>query len=168
MENENTNNQGTTQGTEQNESNVDYIEAIKKLRESTVDKSEYDKLKEDNRKLLDSLINGETIDVQNQKEKVDVNKIRKELFSEDCDMCNLDYISKALDLRDAIIEQGGRDPFLPYGEKIMPTDEDIATAEKVAEALKDCVEYADGDSSIFTSELQRIMVDTAPARKRGR
>lgn len=140
--------------------NVDYIEAIKEIKANTVDKEAYNKLKEENKKLLDSLINGEAINQQSHVEKVDISELRKDLFNNE--HSNIEYVEKALQLRDEIIKQGGKDPFLPYGEKILPTDEDIATANRVAEKLRECIEYADGNSDIFTTELQRIMIDTAP------
>ena len=39
----------------------DYIEAIKSLKQNTVDKTAYDALRSENKKLLESLINGEEI-----------------------------------------------------------------------------------------------------------
>jgi hypothetical protein len=41
----------------------------------------------------------------------------------------------------------------------MPTDEDVRTAQKVADVLQECVDYAEGDSAVFTNELQRRLVD---------
>ena len=35
------------------------------------------------------------------------------------------------------------------------TDDDFAKAEKVAAVLQECVDYADGDSNVFTDELKR-------------
>ena len=139
--------------------NVDYIEALKEMKNNTVDKATYEKLKDEHSKLLKSFINGEKLNVQ-QEEPVNIEELRNNLFNKESS--NLEYVTNALKLRDAIIEQGGKDPFLPYGEKIIPTDEDIATANRVAQVLKDTVEYANGDSAIFTTELQRIMVDTGP------
>ena len=40
---------------------VDYVAAIKELKDNTVPKNQYAKLKEENKKLLQSLINGESI-----------------------------------------------------------------------------------------------------------
>ena len=40
------------------------------------------------------------------------------------------------------------------------------TNKAVADALEDCIEAANGDSAIFTNELQRIMVNTAPQRRK--
>ena len=146
------------------ESGVDYIETINQLKANTVSKESYAKLQEENKKLLQSLVNGETITVE--KEATDIGELRKELFSADTDLSNLDYMTKAMELRDAIIEQGGTDPFLPYGKKIMPTDEDIATANRVADVIKECIEYAEGDSAVFTNELQRRMIDSSNGRRK--
>lgn len=154
-------------GAENNQNGVDYIEAIKKLKENTVSKEDYERVQEENKKLLQSLINGETIDPA-EEEKPDIDALRKELFSEECELNNLEYTSKALQLRTAIMEAGGIDPFLPYGKKIVPTEEDIETANRVAQVLQECVEYAEGDSAVFTNELQRRMIDTSPAGGRKR
>lgn len=144
-----------------------YIEAIKEMKANSVDKAAYDKLKEENKQLLDALINGGQVTQELQKEPVDIDSLRKRLFGGEAELSNLDYMKTALELREALLDQGSPDPFLPYGQNIAPTDEDIRTADRVAEAIKSCIDYADGDSEIFTNELQRIMVDTSPV-KRGR
>lgn len=148
--------------------NMDYIEAIKEMRNNTVSKEAYSKLQDENKKLLQSLINGEAIEGQVIPEEVDISKIRQELFSTDKSLSNLEYCEKALQLRNAILEKGGVDPFLPYGHQITPDQVDIEAADRVARILQNCIDYADGDSSIFTNELQRVMVDTSPQRKPGR
>lgn len=144
-----------------------YIEALKEMKKNSVDKAAYDKLKEENKQLLDALINGGQVTQELQKGPVDIDSIRKKLFSGEAELTNLDYMKTALELREALLDQGSPDPFLPYGQNIAPTDEDIRTADRVAEAIKSCIDYANGDSEIFTNELQRIMVDTSPI-KRGR
>ena len=144
-----------------------YIEALKQMKANSVDKAAYDKLKEENKQLLDALINGGQVTQELQKEPVDIDSLRKKLFNGDAELNNLDYMKTALELREALLDQGSPDPFLPYGQNIAPTDEDMRTADRVAEAIKSCIDYADGDSEIFTNELQRIMVDTSPV-KRGR
>lgn len=148
-----------------NDSN-DYIEAIKEMKQNSVSKEAYEKLKAENKQLLDSIINGTELPQSQREEPVDINKLRKELFSTDTDMSNLEFVSNALKLRDELISRGEKDPFLPAGEKIIPTEEDIQTANRVASILRDCVEYADGDSSIFTTELQRLTIDSSPMRRR--
>ena len=110
----------------------------------------------------DALVIGKEIELGKKEEPVDINKIRKDLFNRDGHMSNLDYISSALKLRDALLEKGERDPFLPYGDKVNLTAEHYDKAETVATVLKECVEFADGDSGIFTAELQRRTKDVMP------
>lgn len=142
----------------------DYISAIKEMKANSVDRSVYDKLKSENKQLLDALVNGKEIEFSKE-EPVDIVKLRKDLFNKDGHMSNLEYVSTALKLRDALIEQGERDPFLPYGEKVNLTAEHYDKAETVATVLKECVEFADGDSGIFTAELQRRTKDVMPMRR---
>ena len=137
--------------------NTDYIAAIKELKENSVDRSKYDALKAENKKLLDSIVNGTEIAQQQTEEKKSVEELRKNYLKED--QTNLEYIENTLKLREALMAKGEPDPFLPIGNQILPTDEDIATANKVADVLQQCVDYAEGDSSVFTNELQRRIVD---------
>ena len=140
---------------------IDYIEAIKEMKQNSVDRSAYDKLKSENKQLLDALVNGKEIEITKE-EPVDIDKLRKDLFNKDAHMSNLEYVSTALKLRDALIEKGERDPFLPYGDKVSLTAEQCDKAEQVATVLRECVEFADGDSGIFTAELQRRTKDVMP------
>lgn len=138
---------------------VDYIEAIKEIKQNSVDREAYNKLREENKRLLNSLVNGESVDVKKE-EPVDIDALRDKLFNKES--TNLEYISNALKLREELMKQGKPDPFLPYGNNILPTEEDIKTANRVAKVLQECVDYADGDSNVFTNELQRITVDVLP------
>ena len=137
--------------------NTDYIAAIQELKQNSVDRVKYDQLKAENKKLLDSIVNGTSIEMPAAEEKKSIAELREAYLKED--QSNLEYISNALKLREALIQAGEPDPFLPVGSQIMPTDEDVATANKVASVLQECVDYAEGDSSIFTNELQRRLVD---------
>jgi hypothetical protein len=144
---------------------TDYIEALKEMKQNSVTRESYDKLKSENKKLLDALVNGKEIDIKKE-EPVDISKLRKDLFNRDGQMSNLDYVSTALKLRDALIEKGERDPFLPYGEKVNLTAEHYDKAEQVATVLRECVDFADGDSGIFSAELQRRLKDSMPTRRK--
>lgn len=142
---------------------IDYIAAINELKANSVDITKYMKVKEENQKLLKSLINGETID--QPEEKVDINSLRKELYGGGS-MSNLDYWTKTMKLREAIMESGKPDPFTPQGKNIVASDADRAAAQKVADCINHCIEVADGDSLVFTNELQRLTADTAPIKRR--
>lgn len=147
----------------------DYMEVINDLKKNTVSKEEYDKLREENKMLLKNIANNVPApsDDEPKQEPVDVNKLREELFNTDNqDMTNLEYITKVMELRKALMDRGERDPFLPSGQNILPTDEDIKTANRVAEVYQNCIDIADGNPDIFTQELQRVTVDVAPQNKR--
>ena len=134
----------------------DYLAAINELKQNSVNREDYNKLKAENKKLLDSIVNGTPVEVQSPQRK-SIEELRAAYLKED--QTNLEYISNALKLREALIAEGKPDPFLPIGEQILPTDEDIAAANKVASVLQECVDYAEGDSAVFTNELQRRLVD---------
>ena len=68
----------------------DYIEAIKNLKQTTVDKSAYDSLRAENKKLLESLINGEEIQPQNKVLSESIDELRHDILSNDS-LTNLEY-----------------------------------------------------------------------------
>ena len=147
----------------------DYIDQIKKLKENSVSKDDYDKLRADNKRLIDALANGTNIEGKVEP-KIDaienINNLRKKLFSKGSNLDNLEYCKTAVELRDALIENGARDPFLPFGHNVVITESDNESAERVASVLKECIDYADGDSDIFTNELQRRSVDIVIPKKK--
>ena len=135
----------------------DYLEAIKNLKETTVDRSKYDALKAENKKLLDAVVNGQEINVPQESKTRDVQTIREELFNHEHN--NLEYVTLALELRNTLIAEGKPDPFLPVGRQISPTREDEEIAAKCAQVYQECIDYADGDSELFTNELMRRTKD---------
>ena len=143
-----TNESGTVE-----DSTPDYLAAIQELKQNSVDRSEYDKLKAENKKLINAVVNGQTIEGNEGPTSRPINEIREELFNHEHN--NLEYVKLALELREAIISEGKPDPFLPVGSQIAPTTDDVEKAEKVAQTYKECIDYADGDSKLFTQELMR-------------
>ena len=146
----------------------DYLDAINKIKANSVSKSDYDKLKADNKQLLDAIVNGARIEAPEATAAPtkSIEELRKNVFKEDS--TNLEYWTNVMELRNALLTKGERDPFLPYGNKIVPTNEDYESAQRVADVVQQCIDYAQGDSAVFTNELQRRTVDTSPvtARKR--
>ena len=146
----------------------DYLAAIKELKEKSVDRSEYDKLRAENKKLIDAVVNGqpgqeEPAAVKHSKEQID--ELRNDLFNSPKELSNLEYVTKAMELREALMENGEPDPFLPVGKQISPTRDDLEGAEKVAQVYRECIDYAEGDSEVFTNELMRRTRDVKLPRK---
>lgn len=146
-------------GTQAEDMTQDYLAAINELKANSVDRQKYDQLKAENKKLLDSIVNGQEIELPKETNKRSIKELREELFDGTKELSNLDFVKDALELRSQLIAEGEPDPFLPIGNQISPTDSDIATANKVAEVLQECIDYAEGDSAVFTNELQRRTVD---------
>ena len=139
-----------------------YIDEIQNLRENTVSKDQYEKKCEENRKLIQSLANGTPLPGAAQEPpKPSIDELRKTLANGD-QRSNLEHVKTVLALRNSLIEKGEQDPFVPQGANVKPEATDWATAQRVADAFQSCVDYADGDSEIFTTELMRITKDSAP------
>lgn len=137
----------------------DYIEAIKSLKQNTVDKTAYDALRSENKKLLESLINGEEIQPKNKVLTESIEELRKDVLTNDS-LTNLEYWDKVLKLRSALLKRGDEDPFVPQGNKVAATQADYATAEKVATIMQEMVDNAAGDAGVFLNEFQRRVKDT--------
>ena len=144
--------------------NEQYIAAIEELKANTVSRDAYNKLRNENKQLLDALVSGKEIPQEPTKAPTPT-ELRQKLFGGE-DLSNLEYVETALALRNSLIEAGERDPFLPFGEKVDLTSEQIEMAEKVAAGLQEMVEFAEGDSGIFSAEYQRRVKDVALPRGR--
>ena len=148
-------------GTEsQIDTNQDYISALNEMKKNTVSKEAYDKLREDNKKLLDTIVSGQSLEQTEVKQEVDVDALRKELFGKSRrDLSNLEYVDKTLKLRKALMEKGEQDPFvMKAGRTSSPEAEDFKKAERVASVLQECVDIADGNDSVFDNEFQRRLI----------
>lgn len=151
-------------GKEQSNDSVDYIKAINEMKQNSVSREQYEKLKNERDDLLDTLINGGQVEMIDPATKPSIGDLRKELFSKeaaDKGMTNLEFVTKSLELRDAILEAGGTDPFLPVGKGIEITRDDYEAAEFTAQQFKECIDIAKGNSEVFTNELMRRTIDNS-------
>lgn len=142
-------------GVVEDDSAQDYLEAIKSLKQNSVDKALYDKVKAENKKLLDSIVNGTEValDVKKQEEPT-IQELRERVFNNP-NQTNLEYVTNVLKLRERLIEEGNDDPFIASSSQYSPTNADYERANRVATILQDMVDTADGDSAVFLNEYQR-------------
>ena len=139
------------------QSNLELAKALKELRENSVPKSDYEKVQNENKELVAQIINGEgnVGNGQPTPEKVDIKALREKLYGPKCsELTNLEFCDLTLQLRDAVIEVEGIDPFLPHGANIKPNDLDVERAQAVADVMRQCIQEANGDSGVFTALLQ--------------
>lgn len=146
--------------------NVELAKALEDVRRNSVSKEEYERLQTENRDLITQILNGEGGSGNGQAtppETVDIISLKEELYGpRSQNLSNLEVVTKTLQLRDAVIKESGKDPFLPFGAKIQPTSEDVEKAQRVADILAECVEQADGDSGVFTALLQSRINNDSP------
>jgi hypothetical protein len=132
----------------------DYVAAIKELKQNSVDRSQYDALKAENKKLLNSIVNGQYVETEAPKPQVNIDDLRKKLFNNE-NQTNLEYVKNCLELRNALIERGEHDPFVPSGSQYNPTQADYEKADRVAKVLQEMIDDSDGDPNVFLNEYQR-------------
>ena len=146
----------------------EYIDTINDLKQNSVSKDKYDQLLNEKKQLIEALKAGNQITEVVEEKPVDINELRYELYGKpEQSMSNLEYITKTLQLRNAIIEAGGEDPFMPNGSGYTYDKTDAEKAAYVAQVFQECVDYAEGDDQLFTQELMRRTKDDPirPGRK---
>lgn len=136
-----------------------YIDNLKTLKESTVDKREYQKVVEENKRLSVALLNGETLSTtKEEKEPSQSIEELRENFKKD-NQTNLEFWENTLKLRNALIENGDPDPFLPKGHELIATDDDKMKANRVAEVVGSLIDESEGSPEVFNALLQKTLVD---------
>ena len=134
-----------------------YLEQIKELKQNSVSKQQYDKLVEENRNLLRSLVEGQSPEAPAEEDKP--SRSTDEILTDfNADTSNLDHIKAVMELHYKRKEQGIND-FVPIGRQIQPTDDDIKDAEAVEDFLNDLIATADGNPDVFNNEYQRRVID---------
>lgn len=144
--------------------NKKYLEVIDNLKKNTVSLEKYNELEAQNKQLLDAVINGNSVKNEDSEENKgpSIKELREDLFGGKKQLTNLEYWEKTLALRKVLMEQGETDPFVPVGTKIVPERSDFEAAQRVADVVQECIDYANGDSAVFTNELQRRTIEVLP------
>lgn len=145
----------------ENQEEQSAIDIITEMRANTVSKDKYNKLKEDNEKLMRALANGETLTVEPPK-TANIEDLRKEYFEFE-NKSDVQIAKDILALREAIIESGDQDPFLPNGKGAVITQQDIADAQAVADLLQYAVDNSGGDNAVFLAQFSSKLVDNPMA-----
>lgn len=148
----------------------EYAAAIKRLKETTVSKEQYEKVVNDN-KVLTKALAGEgpaPEGVQEKAKRPDINELRKKfLMAGENNLTNAETVQTALQLREACLDAGEPDPFLPAGIKNHPSPSDVQKAQDVADALQTWLDEStdeDGiiDPETFNAMLRKGIADDSP------
>ena len=158
MANENENKsveEKVTPPAEEKKDSVDeFLEAAKKAREkgeNSVSRDEFDELKNQNKKLMDFILEGGDLPDGGKKPQIpDIAELQK--VRHNPDVTNLDIVSASLGLREQIIATKGYDPFALK-------EEEAGDGKKVAEALQKIVDESKGDPKTFNYLLERSIAE---------
>lgn len=155
----------TLQNESGNVDSTDYIAAIKELKENSVSKEDFIKIQEEKRQLLKALVDGDTISTETEKPKKSLEELRNKAFKQNC--TNLESVTNILEYRQALIDSGKPDPFLPVSSNTNPDYQDSLDAENVAKCMQDCVDIANGNPDVFNNEWSRRIIDTPVLNRKG-
>lgn len=143
--------------------NTDYIDAIKELKQNSVDKDKYDALKAENKKLLDAIVNGQDIQSQSA-EQLDSRLEYYKKYKENKFNNDLEYWENFLNLRKATMKEYGADPCVtgnygltPEGGRANAAYGEAETVQEQMEMIEDFVKEANGNPLIFETLLQSAM-----------
>ena len=143
--------------------NTDYIDAIKELKQNSVDKDKYDALKAENKKLLDAIVNGQDIQSQSA-EQLDSRLEYYKKYKENNFNNDLEYWENFLNLRKATMKEYGADPCVtgnygltPEGGRANAAYGEAETVQEQMEMIEDFVKEANGNPLIFETLLQSAM-----------
>lgn len=169
MQDDNKKDEIVEEGQQDNAGAEVYIDEIKKLKSNSVSKEEYGALLEERNKLVKALVDGDEVDLSNDEDSDteanvlddEISNLRKDLLNEDSGLSNLEYWTKALALRDKLIEKDGEeaDPFLPNSSQVDVTEQDKQAVERVVSTVKDCIETANGDEAAFVALMTARIKD---------
>ena len=155
----------------------DLLEAFNELRRNTVSKETYEKLREQNQKLISSIVNGENdtfIQEENNNQppkrtpeeiKKSIDDITSKLFSEDNNMTNLDNAKAIIQYHDDMLELYGVDVFANSGDKYMASQNDKTSPENTYKYLKECVDASQDDPTAFNVAFQAGLRQILPIKK---
>lgn len=137
-----------------------YLDTINELKNNTVSKEDYYKLKDENKTLLNSIMDG-TATASTEAVKPTAQELRNKIFGPDCDkLSDIEFMEGLCDLRDILLEEEGIDYMAPTGTQYTADYNDIQTANRTYNGFRHCLEVADGNNAIFVQEVSRITNDT--------
>lgn len=155
------NNTNTNTNTNTYDTNTDYIAVIEEMKVNTVPRTDFEKLQEEKKRLLETLVKGGQVETPpTGPTQQDINTWAATLTAGNCVYSDLELAKASLNLRNACLELGMPDQYVRQGKNIKPTQEDINAGEATAKALRESIEAANGDNRKFCQELEARLADT--------
>lgn len=130
-------------------SDFDLLDEVKKIKENSVPKEEYEKERAKNKELMRRLVEGGGQEDKTD-DTVDLNKIREDLFKNNAEgLSKREFWQKVLTLRHERLKNEGVDIFLPKGRKTRYTRLDIESANRLDETITQMIEDSEDNPALF-------------------
>lgn len=136
---------------------TDLAQQLADLKKKFVAKEDYDKVVKDRQTLIDAIMEGREEElIPKPEDEVDADKLVKEILVQDNTMSDIEYMTKVLQVRDARIKAGQRDPFLQENYE----ERDVESANNFADTVRECIDLAKGDNASFIALFNSRIKDT--------
>lgn len=148
-------NKKTESGANEEMDATSYIEALNKLKSSTVDKSLYEESLKENRQLMNALANGGSLQPSNEVKGPTKKELEDQILH---GKSNLEIVKASLAHRKMVLEETGMDEYACGTTNIKsynPTAEQVAAAEDTAAKLTELVEACEDNKDVFDTLLQK-------------
>lgn len=130
-----------------------YVSELANIKANTVDRSEYERIVNENAVLANALANGVRLDAPAEEEIIDVQELRNRVVNGKYKN-DMEYFRDIQSLRNELLKQG-TDPWVNSKSENISTE--IYDAERLDELITYALEEADGDpvrfSSAFNSKI---------------
>jgi len=131
------------------DNDLNLLDEMKKLKENTVSKEEYEKERAKNKELMRRLVEGGGQDVKTE-DTVNLDKIREDLFTNNAEgLSKREFWQRVLTLRHERLKNEGVDIFLPKGRKTRYTRLDIESANRLDETISQMIEDSEDNPALF-------------------
>lgn len=128
-----------------------YIDTINKMKSNMVDKTAYNKLAEENRKLANALANGEYTQEKSKEKEVSVDELEDKI--KHCKgKSDLELAQNVLKLRSARLAVDPKDDIFVNQESAKASD--YANAQALADDLQEIINDSNGDVMVFASRIR--------------
>ena len=141
--------------------NTDYITAIKELKQNSVSKDKYDALVAEKKELLDALIDGKELSIENSEPQLGSRLEYYKKYKENKFKTDLEYWENMVNLRKATIKEYGADPCVtgnygltPEGERLEPSYGEAEAIAQQFDTIEEMIKEADGNALVFETFLQ--------------
>lgn len=131
------------------DNDLNLLDEMKKLKENTVSKEEYEKERAKNKELMRRLVEGGGQDVKTE-DTINLDKIREDLFTNNAEgLSKREFWQRVLTLRHERLKNEGVDIFLPKGRKTRYTRLDIESANRLDETISQMIEDSEDNPALF-------------------